>query len=312
MSAADFSRFDELVSRYLDERLTDADATELAGLLTEPPLSARFLEMTRLNSEIAGLLSAPVPDAAMVELVRADIEKHIAAAQPSTGVRLRVTDRPQPREETPATFVATGRPRPARRNSVFRKLAWAALFAALAALAFLLLNRTGASETPVVASIQGDVRLLGPAGEQVLVPGQSWQRGETIKTIGPKNAATVTFSDGSRLVLGENCVALNQSTKEGRRVELKRGALQAVVTKQSMRRTVVFVTPEAEAVVVGTALRLVTGVHHTRLEVTEGEVRFRRRHDGAEVAVRAGQYAVVAPNAPFVATPFHPDPHSVH
>jgi hypothetical protein len=47
------------------------------------------------------------------------------------------------------------------------------------------------------------------------------------------------------------------------------------------------------------------------LEVTEGEVRFRRRHDGAEVAVKAGNYAVVARNAPLVATPFHPDPHVV-
>src|SRR5881628_285221 len=37
---------------------------------------------------------------------------------------------------------------------------------------------------------------------------------------------------------------------------------------------------------------------HTWLEVMEGEMRFRRRHDGREVAVRARYVAIVAPNAP--------------
>jgi hypothetical protein len=43
-----------------------------------------------------------------------------------------------------------------------------------------------------------------------------------------------------------------------------------------------------------------------------GVVRFRRLHDDAQVTVKAGYCAVVAPNAPLVATPFHPDPHAVH
>src|SRR5712691_6239418 len=77
MSAGELTRFDELVSRYIDDALTDSDAAELLALLAQPPLAARFLEMTRLNSEIAGLLAAPVPDAAMVELVRADLQDGI-------------------------------------------------------------------------------------------------------------------------------------------------------------------------------------------------------------------------------------------
>jgi hypothetical protein len=50
MSAPEFSRFDELVSRYLDDELAPAHAAELIALLSEPPLAARFLEMVRLNS----------------------------------------------------------------------------------------------------------------------------------------------------------------------------------------------------------------------------------------------------------------------
>ena len=53
---------------------------------------------------------------------------------------------------------------------------------------------------------------------------------------------------------------------------------------------------EAEAFVVSTRLRVITSAHHTRLEVTEGEVRFRRQYDGVEIAVKAGYFAVAAPN----------------
>ena len=313
MSATNLSRFEELVSRYLDEGLTETDAAELETLLAEPPLAARFLEMTRLNSEIAGLLSAPVPDAAMVELVRADIEKGLAAAQPATGVRLQIAERTQPGAGTDPTVFSAPRPLPRRRKPVLRALAWAAVFLVFTGLAAVFfLNRTRLAEAPAVASLEGEVRLIGPNGEHALTLGQSWQRGETLKTVGPKSTATVTFSDGSRLAMGDNCIALNQSTKGERRLELQHGTVQGALKKQPARRAFVFVTPEAEAIVVGTTLRLVVSGHSTRLEVTEGEVRLRRRQDGAEVAVKAGQYAVVAPNVPLIATPFHPDPHAVH
>lgn len=37
MSANNVSRFEELVSRYLDDALTDPDAAELVALLADPP-----------------------------------------------------------------------------------------------------------------------------------------------------------------------------------------------------------------------------------------------------------------------------------
>src|SRR5439155_3348794 len=93
MSTEEFSRFDELVSRYHDAELGEADARELLAFLAEPELATRFLEMTRLNSEIAGLLAAPVPDAAMVELVRADIEKNIATQRSAEAPQLETVER---------------------------------------------------------------------------------------------------------------------------------------------------------------------------------------------------------------------------
>jgi ferric-dicitrate binding protein FerR (iron transport regulator) len=146
-------------------------------------------------------------------------------------------------------------------------------------------------------------------GERVAKKGEWWQRGETLKTLGPNSAVTVTFGDETRLDFDGNSVAVNQSTKEQRRVELERGAVQGVIKRQPAGLPFVFASSEAEAMVVGTTLRFIADAHQTRLEVSEGEVRFHRKHDGAEVTVKAGHVAVVAPNVPFVATPIAADPH---
>jgi hypothetical protein len=309
MSAAEFSRFDELVSRYLDEQLTAADGAELLALLTEPVLAARFLETTRLNSEIAGLLAAPVPDAAMVELVRADIEKSLASPDSPGGARLRIEERTPPTVATEPTVIPL-QLMPPRGKPILRALAWAAVFLVFAGLAAVsLFNGTRWSEAPAIVSVQGEVHLLGPTGERALKKGERWQRGETLKTVGPNSAVTVTFGDETRLDFGGNNIAINQSTKEERRVELEHGTVRGLVKKQPAGRPFTFATSEADATVVGTTLRFIAGAHHTRLEVSEGEVRFRRRHDGAEVTVKAGQFAVVAPNVPLVTKPFAGDPH---
>ena len=303
MSAAELSRFDDLVSRYLDSALTDTDATELVALLAEPPLAVRFLETTRLNSEIAGLLAAPVPDAAMVELVRTDIAKHLNDAEPVHGLRLKIVERTDTTRSSPPT-VRAPRPLARRRAPVLRALAWAAVFlvfAGVAAVWFVYRGRT--ADAASVASVQGEVRLMGKAGERPLKPGQAWSRGETLKTVGAKSAVTVTFPDGTRIDFGGDSVAVNRSGEKGRRVELEHGGLQSAVKKQPPRQAFIFATPEAEAVVVGTALQVTAGAHHTRLVVTEGQVLLKRRSDGAEVVVRAGFHVLVGPINKLIADP---------
>lgn len=309
MNVADFPRFDELLSRHLDDTLTDAGAAELVALLSEPQWAARFLEMTRLNSEIAGLLAAPVPDAVMVELVRTDLGKCLTGTPRASGLRLRVAESAPSRASSSPADPGL-RPLSQRTEPVFQMLAWAAVLLVIAGLAAVFLVRGGRpAEAPSVASLQGEVRLIGTAGARALKPGQSWPRGETLKTVGPDSSVTMTFNDGTRLDFRGNSMAVNRSGKEGRRVELEQGAVQGAVKQQPARRAFVFVTPDAEAIVVGTTLQVATDGHHTRLEVTEGEVRFRRRHDGTEVAVKAGHFAVVAPNLPLVVKSIQAEPH---
>jgi len=310
MSAEEPSRFDELVSRYLDGELAEAEAAELLALLAEPPLAARFLEIARLNSEIAGILAAPVPDEAMVELVRTDIERSLAnlpRAEPAP--QLRIVERAQPAEFI-RPEVAAPRCMSRTRRFAWSGLKWAAAFVILAGLAAMMLfKHTSFGNAPVIASSQGEVRLIGASGERVPTPGDSWQQNETLKTVGPNSRVTLKLRDGSQLDFSDSAIALKEPSAHGCRVTLEHGVLQATVKKHSVRAPFIFATPEAEARVAGTKLRIVASLHSTRLEVGEGEVGFRRRHDDKEITVKSGEYAVVAPNAPFIPRALHADPH---
>lgn len=307
MSAGELSRFDELMSRHLDDELADSEVAELLSFLAEPTLTARFLEVSRLNSEIAGLLAAPVPDAAMVELVRADIEKGLPAAQAKPVAPLRIVKRAQPRVVARPSVLPPGA-MPPRPHPALRALAWAAVILVLAGLtALFLVDSRRRAGTPAIASVQGEVRLVGTDGERVLKPGEVWKRGDTLKTIGAKSAATVTFDDGTRLAFAGDSVAVNKSGADGRRVELERGDAQCAIKQQPARQAFVFATPDAEAVVVGTTFQVVTiGAHQTRVVVTEGNVLVKRRSDGAEIMIRAGFHVLVAPKRKLTADPNQP------
>lgn len=310
MSAGELSRFDELVSRYLDGEVAEAEAAELLALLAEPPLAALFLEIARLNSEIAGILAAPVPDEAMVELVRTDIEKSMANLPlAERAPQLRIVERAEAAQSTQTELSASSSV--LRRHWLARSgLKWAAAFVVLAGIAAIMLLRpANFGNVPVIASAQGEVRLVGPEGERVPTPGDAWQENERLKTVGPNSSVTLKLRDGSQLDFSNGAIAVREPTVHGCRVTLEHGVLQATVKKHSVSAPFVFATPEAEARVVGTKLRLVASLHSIRLEVSEGEVGFRRRHDDKEITVKSGEYAVVAPNAPFVARATHADPH---
>jgi hypothetical protein len=63
-------------------------------------------------------------------------------------------------------------------------------------------------------------------------------------------------------------------------------------------------TPQAEARVLGTRFTLAVSTNGTRLEVTQGKVRFTRLSDGTNVRVGAGNYAVAATGYELAPQPF--------
>jgi hypothetical protein len=108
----------------------------------------------------------------------------------------------------------------------------------------------------------------------------------------------ILFTDGTRVELGGETSVRCLEEDRGKRVVLERGRIGAEVRPQRGESPFVAETEAAEAVVVGTRFSLLAGPAFARLDVAEGRVRLRRRSDGAEVAVAAGQYAVVSAEAP--------------
>jgi hypothetical protein len=83
------------------------------------------------------------------------------------------------------------------------------------------------------------------------------------------------------------------------RIDLARGSVLARVAPQPRGSTLTFATAHAEAAVLGTALSLSTSPAGTRLEVSEGKVRFTRRSDGMSLDVPGGRWAEAGQGLPW-------------
>lgn len=144
--------------------------------------------------------------------------------------------------------------------------------------------------------VQGEVHLgadPAKAGQEVLAALRVEQ-----------GAAQVLLADGSRITVGaDTTVREIAKGPKGTRIHLAAGTVTADVARQD--QPLVFVTPHAEAKVLGTVLRLVVEASSTRLEVREGKVQLTR--EGRSAVVAAGQVAVAGPGAPPVARSASPD-----
>ena len=113
--------------------------------------------------------------------------------------------------------------------------------------------------------------------------------GETVETIGKDSSVVVVFMDGTRVELRGETELRDVIPK---RMFLARGTLEARVTKQAA--ATIFETPQAEAKVLGTTLRLQVDAKGTLLEVDEGKVRLTRTSDQKAVDVVAGTFATAS------------------
>ncbi len=120
------------------------------------------------------------------------------------------------------------------------------------------------------------------------------QGDEALETTAAGRAVLSFPGDKTRVEVGINTLIGQVEVKGGKRVTLKQGSLRAEVSKQPTGQRTVFVTPHAEAIVLGTALRIVVDPTRTRLDVIEGNVRFMRKLDEKTVDVVGGHSAVAA------------------
>ncbi|MBN1676615.1 MAG: FecR domain-containing protein [Kiritimatiellae bacterium] len=124
------------------------------------------------------------------------------------------------------------------------------------------------------------------------------QWGDTLRVVSGRVAQLAFLDNSARLELDAGATVTLRD-EGGKRVALHGGALSASVAAQPTGRPMMFITPEAEAQVLGTRLQLETAAGRTRLAVSEGSVRLTRLADRASVTVAAGQSAVVARGEPF-------------
>jgi ferric-dicitrate binding protein FerR (iron transport regulator) len=152
---------------------------------------------------------------------------------------------------------------------------------------------------PVIATldrVEGDVFAMSDGKRIPVQSGHKLVSGDALETTGKTGLAIVEFADGSRLVLGADTALDSIKIAEGKRISLKQGVIAAQISKQPAGESLIFLTANAEARVVGTRLTLSATAASTRLEVREGKVRVTRKDDGQAIDVGAGQFVQVAKN----------------
>jgi hypothetical protein len=156
-----------------------------------------------------------------------------------------------------------------------------------------------------VERFRGEAHLLSENRRTPVKKDQPLYAGQGLQTAPPDSFAVLRFPDGTRWQLGPDGELRDFSAGRpaapgkpaaGPNAVLSRGVLTAHVARQDADHPMIFLTPHAEARVLGTTLRLVVDPGDsgsTRLEVEEGKVRLTRA-DGKAAEVPAGHFAVAA------------------
>jgi hypothetical protein len=138
---------------------------------------------------------------------------------------------------------------------------------------------------------------------EVASDGMKLQPGDVLHTPAGASGVISYQQEATRLTIEAGTEIMLDTFSHGKRFQLATGQIEASVARQRPFHPMIVSTPEAEARVVGTRFTLVATNNLTRLEVTEGKVRFTRLLDHTNVVVTSGHYAVAATNYLLAAQP---------
>ncbi len=275
----DEGEFEHLLSEFFDGDLDAGGAIELQRLLEEDPArAALFVDLFRQSRALAPLL------------------------RPEESTFTRAVLTAVQRDERPFVrdVMTTVRTRRARRARPWVMLGAAA---ALALVAFASRSQPLArvvASGPRVTVVRDGRTLAAPAGFAL-------ERGDTLNTPAGETARVVYVGEKTHLDLEPLTeLAFASRENEGKRLELRRGEVQAEVDHQPAGRPMVLQASHARAEVLGTRLKLSAVPDATRLEVQDGRVRLVRGRDGAAVEVSARQFTIADEDAALVAEPVLP------
>jgi len=156
--------------------------------------------------------------------------------------------------------------------------------------------------------VAGEVYLLAGSGRTAAKAGDGPGAGQGLE-IGAGSAAVLVYPDETRVTVGEMTELRDLKIEGGKRFTVARGQVRASVARQPKDQPMVFVTPHAEATVLGTTLRILVDPDPkkgTRLEVDSGRVRL-KNSTGKAVEVASGHAAVAALGVELVPRPLPTD-----
>jgi hypothetical protein len=156
-----------------------------------------------------------------------------------------------------------------------------------------------------VEGVTGEAHLVIKEETFPVKPGSDLLGGQGLEMAGATSRLVLRLPDETRIELGPETLLQEIRSDPGIRILLMKGSLQARVNKQPKSRPLVIVTPQGEAKVLGTTLRIDVDPDPskgTRLNVDEGKVELRNLA-GKTVLVDGGHYAQIAPGVEFAAKP---------
>jgi ferric-dicitrate binding protein FerR (iron transport regulator) len=275
---------DELFEKYLSNRLTADEAAALKRVLaSDQQARAQFvqtLQEWQLFAEAARQITAGSEIA--------------EAAAPTANDPLR---RRRPSQRVPPL----PRRRPARRMAMVL-LPLVGLAACLAIV--LLMPSQAAKAEPFAAFSMVQPGVVLQRGDSKLVPaaGMALLPGDAVSVVTGSHAS-VRYADDTRLDLAPGTTVTLVGGQAapgaalgvpGKRVLVTSGSVTAEVAKQPLGHPMQFLTPQAQATVLGTKLILDVVGAATRLEVVHGLVGLSRRAERTMIEVAGGQCATVA------------------
>ena len=166
----------------------------------------------------------------------------------------------------------------------------ACLLLAVGAGSFYLVP--GLNDRPQAIRVYGAATLIRDNVKSPLVAGEQLRYGDRVLTR-EQAYAVLEFPDGSRVnVAGQTLLQVSSRYRSGKVMDLDRGVVSADVAPQPATRPMRFLTPRADAKVVGTELMLEVSGEQTRLNVAHGRVELRGLSTDQAVLVEQNQFAV--------------------
>jgi len=282
------SRFEELLSRLLDEELPADELTELVQSAKEQPLRQTELQV---QLEAAEMLAQSHDDLRNSSLFLAAVQSRLDEDPFVTNMRSALAEGDQHGGQA-----SSGK----RERTRLRQYSWwgaaSAVIAVVLIASVFLFRRTTDEQVATVANLSGAVQWTGDGGtvEPMLRVGQSLAGG-TLESLSAESWAELRFLDGSTAtVFGQSMLTISQ--RQQKVLHLRRGSLSAHVAPQPAGRPMLIHTPTAKLEVLGTQFTMDAERASTTLRVNEGLVQVTRVADGSVTQVAAEQQVVASAN----------------